>query len=146
MEITINNYTFFYYKTSITASQISFLKELSTSIESGSKLLIELPAQLDKDFLILSCLFSLNLTLNKSFVLLTSSQSNVHRYLRYAAKLSRVARKFNKHFFPRISPFFPRKAMCNNADALEKASSLDIDYFCRSTVAANKCLQFEVLN
>ena len=157
MEITVNindkNYYIYYRYRKATSEQKEFIKDLlkylinffnvTTNINEEdmiSNQLFEFPPTLDKDFIYLSCLYTLlkeykKNNNNKKIIILANGVdkvnslvkmcSNINKY--YYKKNLKEASKFNPI---RVIPFYGRKQLCYNYKELMGSNSFDMDMFC----------------
>ena len=180
MEIPVNisekEYNVYYRYRKVTKMQENFVKDLmkyllyffnsSSNIKETeeseliSRQLFEFPPTLDKNFLYLSCLYTLlkiykKSNGNKKIIVLASGIDKVNSLVRICSKINQYY--YKKHtkeneknkFNPiRIIPFYSRKQLCFNYLILKNSNSFDMDTFCininkSSADNHNKCLYYK---
>ena len=180
MEIPINisekNYNVYYRYRKVTKEQKNFIKELIENLlnffnstinrkddESEresiiSNQLYEFPPTLDKDFLYLSCLYTLieennrRNNNNKKVLILVNGVDKINNLVKMASSINKyyykknIKEKINNNkFIPlRIIPFYSRKQLCYKYEELGKSNTYDMDTFCinlnKSSIdLKNKC-------
>ena len=105
-----------------------------------SKQIYEFPPTLDKDFLYLSCLFSLlkeykKTNNNKKIIVLASGIEKINSLVKMCTKINQYYykknSKENNNFNPiRVVPFYSRKQLCFNYKELYESNSFDMDTYC----------------
>ena len=177
MEIPINisdkNYYVYYRYRKITIEQRNFVSELFNNLlnffnstinrkdnESEniiSDQLYEFPPTLDKDFLYLSCLYTLieenkrRNNNNKKIIILVNGVDKINNLIKMCSKINKyyykknIKEKTNNKYTPlRIIPFYGRKQLCLKYEELGKSNTYDMDTFCinlnkSSKEIKNKC-------
>ena len=163
MEIAVNisdkEYNVYYRYRKVTKMQENFVNDLikyllhffnSTSniketeeSELISRQLFEFPPTLDKNFLYLSCLYTLLKSYKKSnsnkkkIIILANGIDKVNSLVRICSKINQYYyKKYLKEneknkFNPiKIIPFYSRKRLCFNYPILKNSNSFDMDTFC----------------
>jgi len=122
MEISneINNLKVYYFGRKITNNQKLYINSIIKSIEENSQLLVEFPPTLDKDYLLLSTLFSFCHLKNMKFVMLIHNYDKMNEYLKMIKSICAIRRKFYIKTNVKVHPLFDRKLSCLNDIVLEK--------------------------
>ena len=145
---------FVYYRyRKITNEQNNFvndlLKYLLNSFNSNSNInnddlisnqLFEIPPTLDKDFLYLSCLFTLlkeykKSNNNKKIIILVNGIEKINYLIKLCSTINKYfykkyLKENNKYNPIKIVPFYSRKQLCYNYNELGKTNSFDMDFYC----------------
>ena len=158
-QVTISekNYNVYYRYRKVTENQQEFandlLKHLLNFFNSTtkdikeidekdliSKQIYEFPPTLDKDFLYLSCLFSLlkeykKTNNNKKIIILANGIEKINSLVKMCSKINQYYykkySKENNNFNPiRVVPFYSRKQLCFNFNELFESNSFDMDTYC----------------
>ena len=157
MEIQIENlkriYSVYYRFRKITPQQNKFVNDLisnllnffdsSLDIKENyadknliSNKLFEFPPTLDKEFLYISCIFTLLKEFNnKKVVILVKGIDKINSMMNICSQINQYYYKKNKNnkikYNPiKVIPFYSRKQLCYNYDALKKSNTYDMDSYC----------------
>ena len=157
MEIQIENleriYSVYYRYRKITPQQNKFVNDLicnllnffdsSLDIKENyadknliSNKLFEFPPTLDKEFLYISCIFTLLKEFNnKKVVILVKGIDKINSMMNICSQINQYYYKKNKNnkikYNPiKVIPFYSRKQLCYNYDALKKSNTYDMDTYC----------------
>jgi hypothetical protein len=134
----------------LTKNQNEFLTSMLHNLVNNRLAIYEFAPTLDKDFLYNSILFSLSRYKNEKFIILTKNYDKIYELMKNFALISNLCKKYNNDFDKlKVVPFFDRKMMCINNDALENASSIDLDSYCTQITASwldenSKCVFYNV--
>jgi len=153
MEIKVNNfediYVYYRYR-NFTGQQMKFIEDLIKSLlhffdstidikknyedeNIISKKLFEFPPTLDKEFLYLSCLFTLIKKYNnKKVIILVKGIDKINSMMDFCSKINKYYyKKNNINYTPiKVIPFYSRKQLCYNYEALKKSNTYDMDTYC----------------
>lgn len=173
VKISEKNYYVYYRYRKITKMQESFVFDIfkyllnffnaTTDIKEidekdlVSQQLFEFPPTLDKDFLYLSCLYSLlkeykKSNNNKKIIILANGVEKINSLIKMCSQINKYYFKKNfkeTKFYPvKIIPFYSRKQLCFNYTELNKSNSYDMDSFCinlnKSSIEKDKkCLYYK---
>ena len=180
-DVQEKNYLVYYRYRKMTKEQKNFVSDLLGHLQSFfndssdvnikdnyddtliSNQLFEFPPTLDKDFLYLSCLYSLikeykKNNYNKKIIILANGIEKINSLVKMCSKINQFY--YKKHlkdnnnikFNPvRVIPFYSRKHLCYNYEELSKSNSFDMDTFCinlnKSSIDINrKCVYFRKIN
>ena len=157
MEIELKNkeeiYSVYYRYRKITSEQKKFIDDLIKSLihffdstidikvnyddsDLINKKLFEFPPTLDKEFLYLSCIFTLIKKYNnKKVIILVKGNDKINTMINFCSQINKYYYKKNKkeniNYAPvKIIPFYSRKQLCYNYEALKKSNSYDMDSYC----------------
>ena len=157
MEIEVKNkeetYSIFYRYRKVTSEQRKFINDLVKSlihffdstidiIENYddknliSRKIFEFPPTLDKDFIYLSCIFSLLKKFNnKKVIILVNGEEKINSMINFSSQINKYYYKKNKkdniNYNPiKVVPFYSRKQLCYNYEALKKSNTFDMDAYC----------------
>ena len=153
MEIEVpylkEKYNVYYRYRNITSQQTIFISDLiksllhffDTTIDIKenyddknliSRKIFEFPPTLDKDFLYLSCLFTLIKKYNnKKVIILVKGSEKINSMMNFCAQINKYYYKKNKNYIPiKVLPFYSRKQLCYNYEALKKSNTFDMDTYC----------------
>ena len=162
MEIPVNlsekNYYVYYRYRKITNEQKKFVSDLLLNLLDFfnstinrkdnedeniiSNQLYEFPPTLDKDFLYLSCLYTLIEDNNKrnndkkKVIILVNGIDKINSLIKMCSTINKYyykknIKESNNKFNPlRIIPFYTRKQLCYNYKELSKSNTYDMDTFC----------------
>ena len=174
MEIEIQNlkekYNVYYRYRNITSQQTIFISDLIKSLlhffdttidikenyddkDLISKKIFEFPPTLDKEFLYLSCLFTLLKRYNnKKVIILVKGSEKINSMMNFCAQINKYYykknRKNNINYNPiKVMPFYSRKQLCYNYEALKKSNTIDMDTYCIKLNASfspsqNNCIYY----
>ena len=105
-----------------------------------SNQLFEIPPTLDKDFLYLSCIFTLlkeykKNNNNKKIIILANGIEKINSLIKIFSKINKYyykkyLKENNKYNAIKIVPFYSRKQLCFNYNELGKSNTFDMDSFC----------------
>jgi len=147
------NYFVYYRYRNITSQQKKFINDLIKSLlhffdttidiinnydekDIISKKLFEFPPTLDKEFIYLSCLFTLiKQHNNKKVIILVKGSEKINTMMKFCSQINkyyfRKAKKDNINYNPiKVIPFYSRKQLCFNNEALKKSNTYDMDSYC----------------
>ena len=157
MEIEVNNkeeiYKIYYRYRKITLEQRKFIYDLTRSLihffDSSidiienyddknliSRKIFEFPPTLDKEFIYLSCIFTLLKKYNnKKVIILVKGNDKINTMSNFCSQINKYYFKKNKKenikYNPiKVIPFYARKKLCYNYEALKKSNSYDMDTYC----------------
>ena len=157
MEIEVKNkeetYSIFYRYRKVTSEQRKFINDLVKSlihffdstidiIENYddknliSRKIFEFPPTLDKDFIYLSCIFSLLKKFNnKKVIILVNGEEKINSMINFSSQINKYYYKKNKkdniNYNPiKVVPFYSRKQLCYNYEALKRSNTFDMDAYC----------------
>ena len=157
MEIEVKNkeeiYSVYYRYRNITSQQKYFINDLIKSLihffdskidikinyddtNLINKKLFEFPPTLDKEFLYLSCIFTLLQKFNnKKVIILVKGNEKINSMVNFCSQINKYYYKKNKkeniNYNPvKVIPFYSRKLLCYNYEALKKSNSYDMDTYC----------------
>ena len=157
MEIEVNNkdeiYKIYYRYRKVTLEQRKFIYDLTKSLihffDSSidivenyddknliSRKIFEFPPTLDKEFIYLSCIFTLLKKYNnKKVIILVKGNEKINTMINFCAQINKYYYKKNKkeniNYNPiKVLPFYARKKLCYNYDALKKSNTYDMDTYC----------------
>ena len=98
--------------------------------------MFEFPPTLDKEFLYISCIFTLLKEFNnKKVVILVKGIDKINSMMNICSQINQYYYKKNKNnkikYNPiKVIPFYSRKQLCYNYDALKKSNTYDMDSYC----------------
>ena len=157
MEIEVKNkeetYSIYYRYRNITLEQRKFINDLTKSLihffdstidikenyddkNLISRKLFEFPPTLDKEFIYLSCLFTLLKKFNnKKVIILVKGDEKINSMINFCSQINKYYYKKNKkeniNSSPiKVIPFYSRKQLCYNYEALKKSNTYDMDTYC----------------
>ena len=171
MEIPVNisekDYYVYYRYRKVTKMQENFVNDLiryllsffnSVSLKESdendliSRQLFEFPPTLDKNFLYISCLYTLlkeykKNNNNKKIIILANGIDKIYALVKICSKINqyyykKYTKEKNKYNPMRIIPFYSRKQLCYNYVTLKNSNSFDMDTFCinlNKSTSDNKC-------
>ena len=157
------NYSVYYRYRKVTNQQKFFVNDLIRSLihffdstidikinyedkDLISNKLFEFPPSLDKDFLYLSCIFTLLKEFNdKKVIILVKGNDKINNMMNICSQINQYYYKKNKkdniNYKPiKVLPFLSRKQLCYNYEALKKSNTFDMDSYCikLNSSSANK--------
>ena len=147
------NYFVYYRYRNITSQQKKFIYDLIKSLlqffdttidiiknydekDIISKKIFEFPPTLDKEFIYLSCLFTLiKQHNNKKVIILIKGSEKINTMMKFCSQINKYyfkkAKKDNINFNPiKVVPFYSRKQLCFNNEALKKSNTYDMESYC----------------
>ena len=157
MELEVHNlkevYNVYYRYRNITNQQKQFIYDLIKSLihffdstidikenyddkNLISRKLFEFPPTLDKEFIYLSCLFTLIKKFNnKKVIILVKGSEKINSMMNFCAQINNYYYKKNQknniNYNPiKVIPFYSRKQLCYNYEALKKSNTFDMDTYC----------------
>jgi len=114
-----NGLKIYYFKRKLTQNQTNYIDTLIKSIEDNTSLLVEFPPTLDKDYLMLSTLFSMCELKKLKFTVILQNYDKMNEYLKIIKSICEIRRKFKLKSSTKVFPLFERKLVCLNESLLE---------------------------
>lgn len=147
MEHIFDNIRIIYYKKTLSTQQHEFINDLLNCILRNKKALLEFPPTQDKDYLLISTLYSLVNQKSKKFLLITGNNEKISEILKNFTKIAKLS-KIKQNI--KIIPFLDRRQLCKEENALKDITFSNDTSFCYKITASfvpesDKCVLFKVL-